>query len=152
MRAKTINEIQKFERGIDPKDAMNIGDPKLREIFKNLRDVENRIKEALNGEDIDFNDTVYRIDYIKNAFDYIIINFIKNKYQINLKYNEDYLLNFANGTFKGANISLSKSNSGASIYFEIIKNGLHYNQSSSSKTLHTFDKKFNKLLKELNLI
>jgi len=34
MKARTVNEAMNFERGIDPKDSMDIGDKKLRELMR----------------------------------------------------------------------------------------------------------------------
>ncbi|MFA5153344.1 MAG: hypothetical protein WC554_12345 [Clostridia bacterium] len=47
MRAKTINEVTKFERGLDPKEAMGIGDKDAR-VLK-LAEVTAKLKSMPRG-------------------------------------------------------------------------------------------------------
>ena len=53
MRAKTINETQNFERGQDPKAAMDIGGINFNQKFNDFVDQwENSIEKALVGKTI----------------------------------------------------------------------------------------------------
>jgi hypothetical protein len=46
MKAKTVNEIQKFQRGLDPKDAMQTGDIYQRNFIKIESKLTDIVQEA----------------------------------------------------------------------------------------------------------
>jgi hypothetical protein len=53
MKAKTVNETQKFERSLDPKVAMNIGDI-TEQIKQQINDiVEKAYEQGVSYDDID---------------------------------------------------------------------------------------------------
>ena len=151
MKAKFINEIQKFERGIDPKDAMNVGDVKLREVLKNIDTVKIEIKEALtNGTDMNFKDASYKIKAIQDSFMYIIERYLTNQFGIMFGEDSKYSAYSSIGYYKGAKIIISGSNSGMSYFVSVYYNGKEH-PLTSSQSLHTMNKKLNILFKELGI-
>lgn len=78
MKAKTVNEIKNFERGLDPKEAMGIGDKyaqtiKLAEVTAKLKDRPNGRFYCLYVWESDRNENEYFTDPQKLLENYSII-------------------------------------------------------------------------------
>ena len=159
---KLVKESLNFERGLDPMDALNIGDPRIREIHKNYNDIKSIIETGVADELI-FSEFRHKIDKLKEIMDYVVVNHIKNKFNIDTKFQkEEFSRSTASNLFAIANIGkyiyeFRKNGVGSTFWTEIV--GLNLLPESSEKktyekltsqstNLKTFDSKLTFLLKK----
>ncbi|MDD5649232.1 MAG: hypothetical protein PHF86_02260 [Candidatus Nanoarchaeia archaeon] len=158
---KLVKESLKFERGQDPMDALNIGDPRIREIHKNYQNIKSIIETGV-AEELMFGEFRHKIDKLKEIMDYVVINHIRNKFKIDAKF-ETESNKFGSGSnlFAIAYIGPYKyefrKNGVGSTYWTEIK-GLNLPESpekkaylkltSQSTSLKSFDSKLSNLLKK----
>ena len=160
---KLVKESLNFERGQDPMDALNIGDPRIREIHKNYQDIGSIIETGVADELI-FGEFRHKIDKLKEIMDYVVINHIRNKFKIYAKFQKEdpdprrkigNLFAIAHvGSYK---YEFKKNGVGSTFWTEIV--GLNLLPESSEKktyekltsqstNLKTFDSKLTFLLKK----
>lgn len=158
---KLVKESLNFERGLDPMDALNIGDPRIREIHKNYNDIKSIIETGVADELI-FSEFRHKIDKLKEIMDYVVVNHIKNKFNIDTKFQkEEFSRSTASNLFAIANIGkyiyeFRKNGVGSTFWTEIEglnlpqgpENNIYRKLTSQSTNLKTFDSKLSSLLKK----
>lgn len=70
----------KFERNIDPKESMEIGNSTLLDFDKKTRELRNKILTALNQEEFNIMDFSLNVDNLKSILFPIIRNYLERKY------------------------------------------------------------------------
>lgn len=70
-----------FNRNIDPKESMKIGNLSLRDFDKKTRELRDKILLALNNDEFNIMNFSFGIDDLKNVIFPIIRNYLERKYK-----------------------------------------------------------------------
>lgn len=165
-----VREGLNFERGMDPKDSLKIGNEKLRTLQKNYEYLGSIIKNLQTPDDeFNFQKVRQKIDGLKSVIEIIIVEYIRKKY--NIKFKEDSREEVRPGSprlFASADIGeyryeLRRNEAGSTYWTKVISlKGKTINiaktkwvnieqnfyETSQSSSLRIFDEKFQKLLKK----
>jgi hypothetical protein len=152
MKAKKVFESQDFQRGVDPKDAMNIGNPEIRKINSSLKQVQEIVSAGYNLDQLDFPATIEAIDNLKNMVLIVIINYLKKKFGW-----EFFPLDDGTGEEalsadigKGYELRIQLSNSLKSYVFKLYDaRGNYVGQLPASTNLRAIDKKAQIIIKQI---
>ena len=171
-----VREGLSFERGLDPKDALNIGNQKVRELRKNYEYLDPIIK-TLKAPDDEFTFGVVRhkIDRLKACIELVIMEFIRDKYKIEFKEDSDFTRQrsgdnlFASAKVGDYQYELRRNGVGSTYWTKVISlkketlstakskffNGPQtidqdFFETSQSTSLRIFDEKFQRLLKKFH--
>lgn len=151
MRAKTINEAQNFERGIDPKDSMNIGNPQIRKINTSLRKIQDVVSSGFSVEEMDFPDIIGSIDNLKGCVLLVIINYFKKNFGWDFKSVSEELtddLSMRADIGKGYELRIKLSNTLMSYTLSLYTNNNYIGSMPASTNLNTLDKKAKEIIKK----
>jgi hypothetical protein len=171
-----VREGLNFERGMDPKDALKIGNQKLRTIRSDYEYLGPIIKTLQAPDDeFTFQKVRQKIDGLKSIIEIIIIEYIRKKY--NIQFNEDREEEVHPGSprlFASADLGeyryeLHRNGVGSTYWAKVISlkgktlstrkssfNGptrtteQDFFETSQSSSLRIFDEKFQKLLKKFH--
>lgn len=150
MRAKIINEAQNFERGIDPRDSMNIGNPEVRKINSSLKPIQDIISAGYNLDELDFPNTIEQIDNLKGMILIVIKNYLKKNFGW-----EFFPLDDGTGEEalsadigKGYELRIQLSNSLKSYTFKLYARNDYIGSMPASSTLKSMDKKARDIIKK----
>lgn len=94
MRAKLIKEDLNFERGLNPKTLMGIGNEEVRNMNDSLKVIQDLFKNGFDDDNMSFSKTIDHVDLLRNVVDYTLKNHIKKKYGWDLirEYTKDVVL------------------------------------------------------------
>jgi hypothetical protein len=150
MRAKTINELQNFERGIDPKDSMNLGNAEVRKINSSLKPIQDIVSAGYNLDELDFPDIVEKIDNLKEMILIVIKNYLKKNFGWDF-----YPLDDGTGAEalsadigKGYELRIQLSNSLKSYVFRVYTRGNDIESFPASTNLNSMEKKAKNIIKK----
>ncbi len=171
-----VREGLNFERGIDPKDALKIGNEKLRTVQKDY-DYLGPIIKTLQAPDDEFafQKVRWKIDGLKSIIEIIIIEHIRKKYNIQFKEDKEEGVRpgsirlFASTNIGEYRYELRRNGVGSTYWAKVISlkgktlstvpskffNGpktvdQDFFETSQSSSLRIFDEKFQKLLKKFS--
>jgi hypothetical protein len=167
-----VREGLNFERGQDPKDAMNIGNEKIRNLSRDYNYLGPIIKNLQAPDDeFTFGTIRHKIDGLKKVIELIIIEFLRKKYEIQFQEDSELTSGSGDNLFASAKVGnyqyeLRKNGVGSTYWAKVIslkgetlntRNSIFVNeppikedffQTSQSSSLRIFDEKFQKLLKK----
>jgi hypothetical protein len=150
MRARTINEVQNFERGIDPKDSMNLGNPEVRKINSSLKPIQDIVSSGYNVDELDFPDIVEKIDNLKGMLLIVIKNYLKKNFGW-----EFFPLDEGTGEEalsadigNGYELRIQLSNSLKSYVFKIYARGNYITSMPASTNLNAMNRKAKDIIKK----
>jgi len=150
MRAKTINELQNFERGIDPRDSMNLGNAEVRKINSSLKPIQDIVSSGYNVDELDFPDIVEKIDNLKGMLLIVIKNYLKKNFGW-----EFFPLDEGTGEEalsadigNGYELRIQLSNSLKSYVFKIYARGNYVVSIPASTNLNSMNKKAKDIIKK----
>ena len=136
MKAKTINEVQNFERGLDPKEAMDIGDKyaqiaKIAEVTAKLVDRPTGRFYCLYIWESDTNENNYYTDPQKLLEDYtsIALETVKDAQEANYEVRKDLAIYIIKGPGRFYSEREMEGHNGVQLLFSIsFNNGkIYYN-------------------------
>lgn len=167
---KLVRENINFERGIDPKESMRLGNQKLQSIKKDFRFLESIINNIkLPDDKLGFSSIIRGANNIKKIIDLIIIDAIRQKFNIQFKEDHEEISHTtATNLFASTDIGiyhyeLRKNGTGSMYWIKVyhlqgksigkIKRGLEMIdtdtiETSQSTNLDIFLQKFGKLFKK----
>lgn len=171
-----VREGLNFERGMDPKDALKIGNEKLRAIQKDYEYLGPIVKNLQAPDDeFTFQKVRQKIDGLKSAIEIIIIEHIRKKYNIKFEEDQEEFRPGSPRLFASAEIGeyryeLRRNGVGSTYWAKVINlKGRTINrvksssfsgpsrmieqdffETSQSTSLRIFDEKFQKLLKKFS--
>jgi len=155
MRAKTINELQNFERGIDPKDSMNLGNPEIRKINSSLKQIQEIVSSGYNLDQLDFPSTVEAIDNLKGMILLVIANYLENKFGWKFsKIGDNWGDSSVSGEElsadigKGYELRIQLSNTLKSYTLRLYTRDDYVTSTSASTNLNSIDKKAKDIIKK----
>lgn len=151
MRAKSINEVQEFQRGQDPLDTMNLGHPEIRKINSSLKQIHEIVSAGYNLDQLDFPATIEAIDNLKGMVLIVITNYLKKKFGWDF-----YPLDDGTGEEalsadigKGYELRIQLSNSLKSYLFKLYDSrGNYVGSMPASTNLNAIDKKAKDIIKK----
>jgi hypothetical protein len=158
-----VKETLNFERGgSNPLDSLNIGDSKYRSISKDYDYLGPIIKNVVPPDDeFNFGLLRHKIENIRKISDYIIVNDIREKYNLDVKFSEDEgdQLGFIVAFFNTGNYKYEILRNGPySAYWlrvwnlkgneKMSKYNTSYYDDTQSSSLRIFNEKLKRLLKK----
>lgn len=154
---ESLDEAMDFERGQDPKDALGIGIPNVREIKKAFNFITPYIDKMV-ADEIDFRDFRRKVDELKRALDIIIVNHLNKKYDLGAKLLENPPQGTYNSIWKFADANVKdqyyfafyKNGPGNGFWFKFNDGRDQYESKQSSK-LSTLDQKLEYVIKKYNV-
>lgn len=159
MKAKLVSENISFERNLDTKESLGIGNEKIREIKKAFGFVSPLI-ESMKADQLNFKEFRWKVDTLKDTLDVIIVNHFNEKFGLDLKFvkSEENMLSssvrrFARGELKNGTIIFNKNGPGNSFWVELYDlSGEFILETAGSSMLSTLDQKVSKVLKKHQMI
>lgn len=168
--ASLTSESLNFERGMDPKDALNIGNEKIRILSRDYNYLGPIIKNLQAPDDeFTFGNVRHKIDGLKKVIELVIIEFLRKKYEIQFTEDRDLeVTGSGNNLFASAKIGnyqyeLRRNGVGSTYWTKVISLkgetlstayssfktiDQDFFETSQSSSLRIFDEKFQKLFKK----
>jgi hypothetical protein len=75
-----VKEALDFERGINPRDAMKIGNPEIRKINSSLASIQSIVSAGFSPNDLDFPRLVENIENLKEMILIVIKKYMKKNF------------------------------------------------------------------------
>jgi hypothetical protein len=167
-----VREGLNFERGLDPKDALNIGNEKIRTLSRDYNYLGPIIKNLQAPDDeFTFGKVRHKIDGLKKVIELVIVEFLRKKYGIQFQEDTDPSDTGGSKLFASSKVGnyqyeLRKNGVGSTYWAKVISlkgeilstskpayqgaqpAEFDYFETSQSTSLRIFDEKFQRLLKK----
>jgi hypothetical protein len=148
-----VRESLSFERGKDPMDALNIGNPKVRGVMQSLKDLQSHADNGFLENELNFTKVIGDIANLKHIIELVVINFMDSKYELEkIDYSsiENYEDQFVTYWIEPYYLIFKHSSGGSTIYIKI-KGPEGKEETPGSTSLKSLERKLIGLIKKYKL-
>ena len=148
---KIVKESLNFERGKDPLDTLNIGNPSIRKINQSLNNLKNEIDNGFSSQELSFSKVVEDSENLKFIVEATVINFIDSKYNFNKIFEQIDGDTFVSYEIDKYNLLFKKSAGGSTVYIIVINPKGERTEIPGSLSLKFINAKIQNIIKKFNL-